>query len=336
MNQETMASPSEIHEGLTVIDGLQYSNWDRPLLEELKAGGLTAVHATIVYWEDARQTLSLLADWNRRFREHADLIRPVRSGQDIHAAKSEGRIAFVLGAQNCTPIEQDLGLVELFRALGLMIMQLTYNNQSPLGGGCYEATDSGLSRFGREVVAEMNRVGMIVDLSHSAERTTLETIAFSKRPVCISHANPNFFHANVRNKSDKVLRALAESGGMLGFSLYPLHIGGSGCTREAFTAMIARAAELMGIDRIGIGSDTVRGWPDSVLGWMRHGRWTRSSTESSWPEWQDWYRTPADFGSLTAGLLARGFSAEDVAKIMGANWLRFMDEGFRPGTGLGE
>ncbi len=325
-----MPSPSEIHAGLTVIDGLQYSNWDRPLLEELKAGGLSAVHATIVYWEDARQTLGLLADWNRRFRDHGDLIRPARSGADIRAAKTEGRIAFVLGAQNCTPIEQDLGLVEVFRSLGLMVMQLTYNNQSPLGTGCYEATDSGLTRFGREVVREMNRVGMIVDLSHSAETTTLETIAFSRRPVCISHANPNFFHANVRNKSDRVLRALAESGGMLGFSLYPLHIGGSGCRLEAFTAMVARAAEMMGVDHIGIGSDTVRGWPDSVLDWMRNGRWTHGSAKPSWPDWQDWYRSPADFGNLTAGLLARGLSGQDVAKIMGENWLRFMDEGFRP------
>jgi membrane dipeptidase len=325
-----MPKASEIHAGATVIDGLQYSNWDRALFEELKAGGLSAVHATIVYWEDARQTLSLLADWNRRFREHADLIRPARSGADIRAAKAEGRVAFVFGAQNCTPIEQDMGLVEVFRYLGLMVMQLTYNNQSPLGTGCYETADAGLTRFGREVVREMNRVGMIVDLSHSAEITTLETIACSRRPVCISHANPNFFHQNVRNKPDKVLRALAESGGMLGFSLYPLHIGGSSCRLEDFTAMVARTADLMGVDRIGIGSDTVRGWPDSVLHWMRNGRWTQAESKASWPDWQDWYRGPADFGNLTAGLLARGFSGEDVAKIMGGNWLRFMDEGFVP------
>jgi microsomal dipeptidase-like Zn-dependent dipeptidase len=328
MNRD-MPSPKKIHAGLTVIDGLQYSNWDRALLEELKAGGIDAVHATIVYWEDARQTLALLADWNRRFRDHADLIRPARSGDEIRAARKEGRIAIVFGAQNCTPIEQDLGLVEVFRFLGLMVMQLTYNNQSPLGTGCYEATDSGLTRFGREVVREMNRVGMIVDLSHTAETTTLETIAFSKRPVCISHANPNFFHQNVRNKSDKVLKALAESGGMLGFSLYPLHIGGAACTLEAFTGMVARTAELMGVGHIGIGSDTVRGWPDSVLDWMRSGRWTYSTAKPNWPDWQSWYRTPADFGNLTAGLLARGFSGDDVARIMGGNWLEFMEAGFK-------
>src|SRR5262249_56494109 len=107
-------------------------------------------------------------------------------------------------------------------------------NQSPVGAGGYEATDSGLTRFGREVVREMNRVGMVVDLSHTAETTTLETIAFSQRPVCISHANPNFFVKNVRNKSDKVLRAVAESGGRLGVSPYPPHIAGVGGSPGSF------------------------------------------------------------------------------------------------------
>ena len=325
-----MSDATTFHAGLIVIDGLEYSNWDRALFEELKAGGVTAVHATAVYWEDARQTLALLADWNRRFREHADLIRPVQSGEDIRAAKREGRIAFLLGAQNCSPIEQDLGLVEIFRRLGLMVMQLTYNNQSPLGGGCYEAVDSGLTRFGREVLKEMNRVGMIADLSHSGEKTTLDAIEHSARPVCISHANPSFFHENVRNKSERVLRALGNSGGMLGFSLYPLHIGGSSRKLEEFTAMVARTAELMGIEHIGIGTDTVRKWPNSVLEWMRSGRWTWSSATPHWPEWPAWFRSPADFTNLTEALLARGFSREDVAKIMGGNWLDFFDRGLPP------
>jgi len=327
-----MTDAAAFHAGLTVIDGLEYSNWDRALFEELKAGGVAAVHATVVYWEDARQSLALLADWNRRFREHADLIRPARSAGDIRAAKAEGRIAFVLGAQNCTPIEQDLGLVEIFRDLGLMVMQLTYNNQSPLGGGCYEAVDSGLTRFGREVLREMNRVGMIADLSHSGDKTTLDAIAHSARPICISHANPRFFHENVRNKPDHVLRALGESGGMLGFSLYPLHIGGTGRPIEDFTAMVARAADVMGVEHIGIGTDSVRGWPDSILEWMRNGRWTRGAGDARWPQWPAWFQSPADFPNLTAALLKRGFSREDTARIMGGNWLNFFDSGFAPAS----
>src|SRR5690349_12151093 len=210
-----------LHDRLTAIDGLQYSNWDRALFEELKAGGLSAVHATLAYWEDTRATLRLIGDWHRRFERHGDLILQGRSADDVVAAKASGRIAIFFGFQNCSPIEEDLGLVQIFHELGVRFMQLTYNNQSVLGGGCYEKEDSGLTRFGREVIAEMNRVGMVVDLSHSGERTTLEAIAASTRPVVISHANPTFLHENVRNKSGRVLRALAESGGMLGFSLYP-------------------------------------------------------------------------------------------------------------------
>jgi membrane dipeptidase len=327
-----MTDAASLHASLIVIDGLEYSNWDRAVFAELKAGGVTAVHATAVYWEDARQTLALFADWNRRFREHADLIRPAWSGEDIRAAKREGRIAFILGAQNCSPIEQDLGLVEIFRRLGLAVMQLTYNNQSPLGGGCYEAVDSGLTRFGREVLREMNRVGMIADLSHSGEKTTLDAIVHSSRPICISHANPNFFHENIRNKSETVLRALGESGGMLGFSLYPLHIGGAGRSLADFTAMVARTAELMGVEHIGIGTDTVRNWPNSVLEWMRSGRWTWSHATPQWPEWPSWFKSPADFGNLTAALLERGFSHQDIARIMGENWLNFFDSGLKPTT----
>jgi membrane dipeptidase len=123
--------------------------------------------------------------------------------------------------------------VEILHTLGLRFMQLSYNNQSLLATGCYEAEDPGLTRMGREVIAEMNRVGLVVDMSHSAERSTLEAMEVSQRPIAITHANPAFWHPARRNKSDTVLRALAETGGMLGFSLYPHHLkGGSDCTLQ--------------------------------------------------------------------------------------------------------
>jgi membrane dipeptidase len=126
--------------------------------------------------------------------------------------------------------------------------------------------------MGREVIAEMNRVGLVVDMSHSAERSTLEAMEVSARPIAITHANPAFWHAAKRNKSDTVLRALAETGGMLGFSLYPHHLkGGSDCTLAAFCEMIARTAEVMGVERLGIGSDLCQDQPDSVVEWMRVG-----------------------------------------------------------------
>jgi hypothetical protein len=200
----------------------------------------------------------------------------VRTASDIRLAHEEGRVGIFFGFQNCSPIEDDIALVEVFRQLGVFVMQLTYNNQSLLASGCYEREDNGISRFGRQVIAEMNRVGMLIDMSHSAERSTLEAIELSSRPVIISHANPASFHAAKRNKSDAVLRGIAESGGLLGFSTYPFHLkGASDCSLESFCDMVARTADLMGVEHIGIGTDLCQAQPLSVLEWMRNGRWSK-------------------------------------------------------------
>ncbi|WMC11135.1 dipeptidase [Oceanimonas pelagia] len=328
----------ELHNEMIVIDGLQYSNWSREIFEQLREGGVTMVHATIVYHEQIRETLMRIAEWNRQFEQHGDLIMPVRSADDIRRAKAEGKVGIMFGAQNCSPIEDDIGMVEVMRDLNLMIMQLTYNNQSLLACGCYEAEDSGVTRFGRQVIREMNRVGMVVDMSHSAERSTLEAIEISERPIVISHANPLSFHAAKRNKSDTVLKALAESGGLLGFSAYPFHLkNGPDCTLEDYCDMIARTADLMGVERLGIGTDLCQNQPLSVLEWMRNGRWSKtmdygegSKSNADWPRPLSWFRDSRDFPNLTQGLLARGFGKDDVAKIMGLNWLNFLDEALQP------
>ena len=320
------------------IDALQAGNWDRDLLLELRAGNLSAIHVTLAFWEDARAALDCVGFWNRQFEKHGDLIMPVRQGRDIEAARKQDKTGIILGFQNASPIEDDLALVQVFYDLGIRIMQLTYNNQSLIGAGCYEKSDSGISRFGREVIREMNRVGMIIDLSHSAERTTREAIEISERPVAITHANPKSFHDGLRNKPDDLLRTLAEAGGMLGFSSYPFHIGGADTTLGAYCEMIARTAELMGVDQIGFGSDMCRNLSAEYLDWMRSGRWSKTtdsgeaaSPGGGWPEWPAWFRTAADFSNLASGLRGTGFDEEDVNKIMGGNWLRFFTEGFKPG-----
>ena len=149
----------------TVIDGLQYSAWAREIFEQMRAGGLNAVHVTVAYHENTRETLTRLGEWNARFEAFPDLIRPVFEPGDIQRARAEGRIGIIFGAQNCSPIEDEIRLVEVMRRLGLMIMQLTYNNQSLLACGCYEAEDSGLTRFGKQVVREMNRVLSLIHIS---------------------------------------------------------------------------------------------------------------------------------------------------------------------------
>jgi microsomal dipeptidase-like Zn-dependent dipeptidase len=276
--------------------------------------------------------------WNRSFEAHPDLIFQGRSGDDVRRARATGRTAIFFGFQTPAPIAADIGLVEVCHGLGARFMQLTYNNQSLLATGCYEATDAGLTRMGRQVVTEMNRVGLVVDMSHSAERSTLEAIDHSARPIAITHANPASWHPARRNKSDEVLRALAARGGMLGLSLYPHHLrGGTGCSLQAFCEMAARAADLMGPDKIGIGSDLCQDQPDSVVEWMRVGRWSRaidygegSAAAPGFPPQPDWFRDNRDFPWLADGLRATGLSEQEVDGIMGENWLRFYDENFGP------
>lgn len=332
-----MAAPGDT----AVIDGLQYSHWSRRIFEQMRAGGLDAVHVTVAYWEDARELLSNLGRWNRRFEAHGDLIAPIETAGDIRAARDSGRTGILLGLQNCSPLEGDVDMVALLKRLNVHVMQLSYNNQSLICAGCFEGNDPGISRFGRQVIREMNRVGMIIDMSHSAEFSTLEAIRLSERPVVVSHANPQFHHATGRNKSERVMRALAESGGLMGFSCYPFHLrDGAATPIEEFTGMIARSAEIMGVEHLGIGTDLCQDQPISVLRWMRNGRWSKSTDygegsaeNASWPDPLPWLRTVADFPNIGAALRQRGFDETDVDRIMGRNWLRFLDHALEPAAG---
>jgi microsomal dipeptidase-like Zn-dependent dipeptidase len=323
-----------------VVDALQSSKWTRELFDEWRIGAVDCVHVTCALWEDSRTTLDTLAKWYRLTREHGDIIALAESVDDIWRAIDENRTAVVLGFQSASPIEDDLGLVEVFHRLGVRVMQLTYNNQSLVGGSCYELNDGGLSRFGREVIKEMNRVGMLVDLSHVGERTSLEAIEYSERPVAITHSNPLSFLDHPRNKSKAVLEAMAEKRGVVGLTMYPPLIGGKDATLEAWTAMVMDTVEQIGIDCVGIGSDASRNWDDDDLMWVRLGRWTHDSnnativsTRTSWPEWPRWFQTPADFPLVAEGLRKRGFTDADVSAILGGNWMRVFAETFEPAAG---
>ena len=320
------------------IDNLQSANWSEKIFLQMRKGGVDAVHVTIAYHGMFREMVANIEDWNRHFETFPELIFQGFTGADVRRARREGRTAIFFGFQNPSPIEDNIGLVEICYMLGARFMQLTYNNQSLLATGCYEEEDAGVTRMGREVIAEMNRVGMIVDMSHSGERSTLEAIETSARPIAITHANPFFWHPARRNKSDDVLRALGQSGGMLGFSLYPHHLRGkSDCSLTSFCEMVARTADLIGVDSLGLGSDLCQDHPDSVVEWMRVGRWTKNidygegnSSDSGFPRMPKWFEDNRDFPNIKKGLQKHGFSEKEVAAIMGENWLSFYDKGFSP------
>ena len=316
------------------IDNLQYCNWSREIFKINREAGLDAIHVTIVYHEDFDELKTVLKNWENQFLKNSDLIFHGKSFKDIEKAKSENKTAVFFGFQNCSPIEDDIGLVEKVYDLGCRFMQLTYNNQSLLATGCYEAIDSGVTNFGKEVIKEMNRLGLVIDMSHSAEKSTIDAIEISEKPIAITHANPSFWHPAKRNKSNKLLKILSEHKGVLGLSLYPHHLkDGTDCSLESFCEMTAKTAEIIGVEKIGIGSDLCLNQPDTIVEWMRNGTWTKSKNygegsknKPGFPKQPDWFLDARGFENLEAGLKKVGFSENEVNGILGNNWYNFYKE----------
>ena len=313
------------------IDNLQYCNWSRKIFEINRSAGLDAVHVTIVYHEDFDELQLEIKKWEKLFHENSDLIFLGKNFQDIDKANKENKTAIFFGFQNCSPIEDDINLVEKVHELGCRFMQLTYNNQSLLATGCYEKVDSGVTNFGREVIREMNRVGLVVDMSHSAEKSTLDAIELSEKPIAITHANPSFWHPAKRNKSSDLLKILSDSGGMLGLSLYPHHLkDNTNCTLDSFCEMVAKTAEIMDVKKIGIGSDLCLDHPDTVVEWMRNGSWSKSKNygegsknKPGFPKQPDWFLDARGFSNIEKGLKKAGFSDTETHGILGNNWYNF-------------
>ncbi|MDA9644824.1 dipeptidase [Candidatus Pelagibacter sp.] len=313
------------------IDNLQYCNWSREIFEFNRAAGLDAVHVTIVYHEDYDELLVEVKKWEKLFSDNSDLIFLGKDYNDIEKANLEKKTAIFFGFQNCSPIEDDINLVEKVHNLGCRFMQLTYNNQSLLATGCYEKIDSGVTNFGREAIKEMNRVGVVIDMSHSAEKSTFDAIELSDKPIAITHANPSFWHPAKRNKSNDLLKTLSESGGMLGLSLYPHHLkDNANCTIESFCEMVAKTADIMDNKNIGIGSDLCLNQPDSIVEWMRNGTWSKSKNygegsknKPGFPNQPEWFKDARGFENIENGLKKIGFSDIETHGILGNNWYNF-------------
>ena len=313
------------------IDNLQYCNWSREIFEINRMAGLDAVHVTLVYHEDYDEFLLETKKWEKLFSDNSDLIFLGRDFKDIEKANSEKKTAIFFGFQNCSPIEDDIKLVEKIHDLGCRFMQLTYNNQSLLATGCYEKNDSGVTNFGREVIREMNRIGIVIDMSHSAEQSTFDAIEISQKPIAITHANPSFWHPAKRNKSNELLKALSDNDGMLGLSLYPHHLkNNTDCSLESFCEMVAKTAEIMNVKNIGIGSDLCLRQPDSIVEWMRNGTWSKSrnygegsKNKPGFPKQPAWFEDARGFANIEEGLKKIGFSEIEVDGILGNNWYNF-------------
>ncbi|TDP95438.1 membrane dipeptidase [Leucobacter luti] len=321
-----------------VIDGLQCGRYDAALLSQMRDSGVRAVTITASFWEDAMETMDVLTRWNDTVRNAPDVALIARTGADIDEAVASNRIAIVLGTQNSSLFNDRIGFVEHFWNMGVRIVQLTYNIQNAVGSSCYEPHDSGLSRFGHEIVEEMNRVGMLVDLSHVGERTSLEAIIASSRPVIINHANARSIYDHARNKGTEVLDALVARGGVLGVCTYNNIAGDYAATLDGSAELIAKHVELLGVDHVAYGSDLDPNAPADNIPWMRQGRWSRKTQHGAsrpdlapppeaWIDNFDFHK----FGAVRDRIVERGLLTSDEAEqVFYGNWKRVYDEGFVP------
>ncbi len=319
---------ADLHGDLIVFDGLNVSNWSRAVFEDMRAGGLTCANCTCSIWEDFPATMGNIAAWKRWFRDHADLILPVFSTEDIRRAKREARTGIILGFQNTSAFEDRIGYVQLFKELGVGIVQLTYNTQNLAGSGCYESTDTGLSDFGREIVAEMNRVGIMCDLSHVGAATSRDTILASTKPVCYSHCLPSGLKAHPRNKSDEEMRFMADRGGFVGVTMFPAFLKkGIHSTVDDYVEAIDYVVNLVGEDCVGFGTDFTQGYGPEFFEWLTHDKgYARRLTDFGEIINPDGIRTIGEYPNLTAAMERAGWPEQKIRKIMGENWVRVLDE----------
>jgi membrane dipeptidase len=348
LTQEQEDRARRLHEMATVIDCSIVMKPEESFFERAQVGGVTGFNHTVTGVADGLRKGIVSVNESRQWIK-ANAHRAVLATRvaDIRKAKAEGTVAIIFGPQNADIVEDNLAYLEIFYDLGIRIMQLTYQTQNRLGRGCGEANDGGLSRFGFDVVRSMNKLGMVIDLSHCGSKTTLDAIEASDDPVIVSHANCYALRPHPRNKGDDVIRALAEKGGVIGATAFAPLAAPAVRQRPSIRDIVThidRMVGLVGIDHVGFSTDiNERATPAS----RAKGKKTRPEIYYFYPldEGGGWFYDnaltgepgeddqvkPPDFQSirafpeLTKVLVSRGYSDSDILKILGGNFMRVFE-----------
>jgi membrane dipeptidase len=326
-----MSDPHALHAAAIVVDAVCPLLQDRRYLDWYIAGGVTVAVPTVASTETTSQALRAIAGWKRAIAGDARLVQ-VAAADAIVAAKAAGKTGILLHFQGADPIEDDLDLVHAYKDLGVGVIQLCYNVKNRVGDGADERTDAGLSYFGVDLIKRLNAARVVVDCSHTGVRTSLDAIEASAAPVVISHGNPRALHDSRRNLPDDLIRAIAGSGGVIGAVGFPGFVGPeTRPTLDRFIDHIAYMADLVGIDHVGLGIDYYLGQhpvtPEDAArrqydAWIASGKWRPGTYPPPPHHYPDGIATPRELPNLTARLIARGFAADDVRKVLGGNWLR--------------
>ncbi|MCV0377409.1 membrane dipeptidase [Microbacterium sp.] len=316
-----------------VVDSSIAPTMDDAQIQRMAQSGVTAFNWTVCRpLADPIESLVQIASGVDFIRSRPDELVLVSTVDDIRTAKRDGRIGLILGPQNAALVEPDLDLVAVIRQLGVRILQLTYNERNAFGDGCTESADGGVSERGRELIAVVERNGLVLDLSHAAERTILDAASISTRPVIVSHANARSIFASPRNLTDEAIDAVAATGGVIGATLWSPMVGSANGLQPTLTDFVRHVeylADRVGPAHVGIGSDHSEGYDrgqwESLF--SRSGRYPSVAGQMG-----DWYgydtRFVSDAGSCTdlekvAGAIAEiGFTEVEMSGILGENFLR--------------
>lgn len=312
-----------LHRHSVVIDGLIISKWDRAVFADMRKAGLTAANCTVSVWEGLKDTIANIAEMKRFIRANDDLLRLVRTTADIEIAKRAGKTGIILGFQNAHAFEDNLGTIEAFADMGVRVVQLCYNTQNLIGTGCYER-DGGLSGYGHEVIEEMNRVGIMIDLSHVGAKTSKQAIIASKKPVCYSHCLPAGLKEHPRNKTDAQLKFIAGRGGFIGVTMFPPFLRrGAESTVDDYVEAIDYVINVAGEDCVGIGTDFTQGYDQPFFDWITHDKGRhRRLTDFGVVRNPLGIRTIGELPNLTEAMQRAGWPETKIRKVLGGNWLR--------------
>ena len=284
-------------------------------------GGVDLAIPTVATHESPGEALRRVGRWRRWLAEDERLFH-VASPADL-GALGAGRLGVAFHFQNTTPLGDDLDLLEAYQPLGVRMIQLTYNHRNAVGDGCLDPEDAGLSAFGRDLLAEMNRLGIVIDLSHTGHRTTLEAIDASSVPTVFSHSNVRRLFDHPRNITNRQIRAVAERGGLVGVNAVAsfLRADGVGANLSDLLDHIDYLVEMIGPDQVCLGLDFWATGEVDFGEWTRGGLWTADDL-SEYVDWPKDIAGPGHMPRLAEGLASRGYSPKDIAAIMGENWVR--------------
>jgi len=315
------------------LDSTRIQQGDSAYIDKLARSRITAVNHTMTESDSAMSALQCISNWWQVYRQFPEKIVLGSSLDDITDAKKQKKVCVFFGFQTPDALEDELHMVEIFHALGIRFIQLTYQHKNSIGDGCGERTDCGLSRFGQRLVAALDDAGIIIDLSHVGRQTTLDAIETSRNPVIITHTAARALCDTPRAKSDQEIQACADRGGVICISpksgfLKPDGLS-TGTTLDDYIDHIEYVRKLVGIDHVGIGTD---------VGDER--KYTRERMEAfhrKYPEVAiidstlrvDLMHTrhldsPGKLYNVVAGLIARGFQDDEIFKILGGNVMRVL------------